>query len=153
MDNKLNTTLTTKVIMGVSGVICSIWKYARCNVRRKVHDFDYHITDLRSQYPNMLSYKMKVGALPFFCKTVEVDDEFEKVSSVKIGDCNIRYCFDKLVKANTVRAEVSPLFDTRLEELNQLLRNTMVRHNKPSSLKVVEDNQQRKESNVVKFNR
>ena len=64
---KLNTKLSTKVTMFVAEVMCRVWK----TVRKKyngVSDFDYHITDLRKQYPNQLVYKHAVGTLPFIVK-------------------------------------------------------------------------------------
>ena len=84
--------------MSVAEAMCKVWKIVRKKYNG-VSDFDYHITDLRKQYPNQLVYKHAVGTLPFYCKTVEVDDEYERTSSVKLGDCNIRYTFDRLVKS------------------------------------------------------
>ena len=95
--NKLNTKFSTEVTMSVTELVCRVWKIVR-HKYNGVSDFDYHITDLRSQYPNELVYKNAVGVLPFYCKTNEVDDDFEKVTSIKLGDCNIRYQFDKQVK-------------------------------------------------------
>ena len=68
VKNKLTTKLSTKVIMSVAEVMCKVWKYVRKKYNG-VSDFDYHITDLRKQYPNQLVYKHAVGTLPFYCKT------------------------------------------------------------------------------------
>ena len=52
--NKLNTKLSTKFIMKLAEVVCKLWKLNRNKFGNKVNDFDYHITDLRRQYPNEL---------------------------------------------------------------------------------------------------
>ena len=111
--------------MSVAEVMCKVWK----TVRKKyngVSDFDYHITDLRKQYPNQLVYKHAVGTLPFYCKTNEVDDEYERTSSLKFGDCNIRYTFDKLVKASDAKPQnVEHLFgDPRVPMISDLITQT-----------------------------
>ena len=148
---KLTTKLSTKVIMIVAEAVCKVWWYGRCKLRRQVNDFDYHITDLRSQYPNELVYSGAVGELPYYCKTNEVDDEYERTSSIKIGDCNIRYTFDKLVKAREIETEeVEYLFgDPREPMITDLITQTKIRHNQPKSLRVL--NFERKETNVVKL--
>ena len=66
--NKLTTKLSTRIIMNVTELVCKAWKYGRKKYNG-VSDFDYHITDLRSQYPNTLVYQEAVGVLPFYCKT------------------------------------------------------------------------------------
>ena len=135
MLTKLTTTFRTKVIMAVAETVCNVWWFGRCKLRRQVNDFDYHITDLRSQYPNMLVYKHAVGSLPFICKTVEEDNEFERTVSLKIGDCNIMYTFDKMVRAGDVREHQEPT--PNLQAVTDLLTQTKIRHNKPQSLKVI----------------
>ena len=102
---KLTTKLSTKVIMIVAEAVCKVWKYSRTKYNG-VSDFDYHITDLRRQYPNQLVYKHAIGVLPFTCKTNEVDDEYERTSSIKLGDCNIRYQFNKEVKQVDKKDEI-----------------------------------------------
>ena len=151
MSNKLTTKLSTKVSMIVAELVCKVWKYGRSKYNG-VSDFDYHITDLRSQYPNNLVYRDAVGVLPFYCKTNEVDDDFEKVSSIKFGDCNIRYQFDKLVKRtdSSVNENVDYLFgDPRVPMIRDLITQTQVRHNEPKSLRVL--NFKREGKNVVKL--
>jgi sRNA-binding regulator protein Hfq len=135
MKTKLSTTFTTKVIMKVAETVCNVWWYGRCKLRRQVNDFDYHITDLRNQYPNMLVYEHAVGTLPFICKTVEEDNEFEKTVSLKIGDCNIMYTFDKMVRAGDTRQYQDAQPDT--QAVTDLLTQTVIRHNEPQSLKVI----------------
>ena len=148
--NKLTTKLSTKVIMSVAELVCKAWKYGRSKYNG-MSDFDYHITDLRSQYPNQLVYKNAVGVLPFYCKTNEVDDEFEKTSSIKIGDCNIRYSFDRLVKSQEeVDENITHLFgDPRVPMIRDLITQTQIRHNEPKSLRVL--NFKREDKNVVKL--
>ena len=151
MSNKLTTKLSTKVSMIVAELVCKVWKYGRSKYNG-VSDFDYHITDLRSQYPNNLVYRDAVGVLPFYCKTNEVDDDFEKVSSIKFGDCNIRYQFDKLVKRtdSSVNENVDYLFgDPRVPMIRDLITQTQIRHNEPKSLRVL--NFKREGKNVVKL--
>lgn len=147
---KLTTKLSTKAIMSVAEVVCKVWWYARCKLRRQVNDFDYHIEDLRTQYPNELVYKSAMGKIPFFNKVVEVDDETEKTSSIKIGDCNITYTFDKVARVGDVHDTYVPdLFDTRLLKIKEKITQTMVRHNQPQSLKVI--NLKEGKNNVVKL--
>jgi hypothetical protein len=148
--NKLTTKLSTRFVMIVAEAVCKVWKYSRTKYNG-VSDFDYHITDLRRQYPNQLVYKHAIGVLPFTCKTNEVDDEYERTSSIKLGDCNIRYTFDKLVKAVDAKPQnVEHLFgDPRVPMITDLITQTKVRHNQPKSLRVL--NFERKETNVVKL--
>ena len=149
--NKLNTKFSTEVTMSVTKLVCRVWKIVR-HKYNGVSDFDYHITDLRSQYPNELVYKNAVGVLPFYCKTNEVDDDFEKVTSIKLGDCNIRYQFDKQVKHSdsSVEENVDYLYgDPRVGMIRDLITQTKVRHNEPKSLRVL--NFKREETNVVKL--
>ena len=148
--NKLTTKLSTRIIMNVTELVCKAWKYGRKKYNG-VSDFDYHITDLRSQYPNTLVYQEAVGVLPFYCKTNEVDDEHERTSSIKFGDCNIRYSFDKLVKSQEeVDENITHLFgDPRVPMIRDLITQTQIRHNEPKSLKVL--NFKKEGKNVVKL--
>ena len=134
--------------MNVTELVCKAWKYGRKKYNG-VSDFDYHITDLRSQYPNTLVYQEAVGVLPFYCKTNEVDDEYERTSSIKFGDCNIRYSFDKLVKSQEeVDENITHLFgDPRVPMIRDLITQTQIRHNEPKSLRVL--NFKKEGKNVV----
>ena len=137
--NKLTTKLSTKVIMNVAGLMCKVWKYGRSKYNN-MSDFDYHIKDLRSQYPNELVYKNAVGNLPFYDKINEIDDEYEKTSSIKIGDCHLRYTFDKSVRKYKVEDETKAYLHTEGNPREPMIRNlitqTQIRHNEPKSLKV-----------------
>jgi hypothetical protein len=146
--NKLTTKLSTRIIMNVTELVCKAWKYGRKKYNG-VSDFDYHITDLRSQYPNTLVYQEAVGVLPFYCKTNEVDDEHERTSSIKFGDCNIRYSFDRLVKSQEeVDENITHLFgDPRVPMIRDLITQTQIRHNEPKSLRVL--NFKKEGKNVV----
>ena len=146
--NKLTTKLSTRIIMNVTELVCKAWKYGRKKYNG-VSDFDYHITDLRSQYPNTLVYQEAVGVLPFYCKTNEVDDEYERTSSIKLGDCNIRYSFDRLVKSQEeVDENITHLFgDPRVPMIRDLITQTQIRHNEPKSLRVL--NFKKEGKNVV----
>ena len=148
--SKLNTKFSTKVTMSVAGFACRVWKMVR-HKYNGVSDFDYHITDLRCQYPNNLVYRDAVGVLPFYCKTNEVDDDFEKVSSIKLGDCNIRYQFNKEVKQVEKKDDnIEHLFgDPRVPMIRDLITQTQIRHNEPKSLRVL--NFKREGKNVVKL--
>ena len=116
--------------------------------RKDMNDFDYHIEDLRSIYPNQLVYKTDMGKLPFFSKTLIENSRTEKSSAIKIGDCNITYSFIKPQLGNL--AEVHGLFgDPRLEQIDALLTSTYIRHNNPS--KFSKKAMMEGESNVVKF--
>lgn len=146
--NKLTTKFSTRIIMNVAELVCKVWKYGRSKYNG-MSDFDYHITDLRSQYPNQLVYKNAVGVLPFYCKTNEVDDDFERVSSVKLGDCNIRYQFNHEVKQVDKKDEnIDYLFgDPRVPMIRDLITQTQIRHNEPKSLRVL--NFKKEGKNVV----
>jgi|SRR6056300_902565 len=148
---KLTTKLSTKAIMSVAKVVCNVWWYGRCKLRRQVNDFDYHIEDLREQYPNELVYKSAMGKIPFFNKVIEVDDEYEKTSSIKIGDCNITYTFDKLAKVSEASDYIPQLFNFRLSMIKDKITQTMVRHNQPQSLKVINTTKKGSNNNVVKL--
>jgi len=156
---KLKTRTRTMLIMFMSNLVCKVWWNVRCKFRG-IDDFDYYITDLRCQYPNELAYHSQVASLPFFCKTLEVDDSFEKTWSIKIGDCNIQYTFDKIVRLSEQSSSVDeeeylqPLYgsayDPRVGEIANLIKQTRIRHNEPSKLRVL---QFRKEKDVVELYR
>ena len=145
--------LSTRCVMNVSSVVCKVWKVVRCKLWRDIDDFDYYISDLRSQYPNPLVYTEAVRDLPYYCKTVEVDDEYERTSSVKIGDCCITYTFNKIRRAGLIETtEVIPLwkdFDPYKHEIETIISQTKLSHNRPDKLKVIKLN--RKENNVLQL--
>lgn len=147
--NKLNTKLSTKFIMKLAEVVCKLWKLNRNKFGNKVNDFDYHITDLRRQYPNELVYTSALGSLPFYCKTNEINDGIEKTTSIKIGDCNIRYTFEKN-NDTSQHDNVDYLFvDPRLSMLTNLITQTQIRHNEPKTLRVI--NLKREDKDVVEL--
>ena len=139
--NKLRTKPLTTCTMRVLELGCYLWKVGRCKLWRQVNDFDYHIYDLRSQYPNQLVYLHQVGDLPFFSKTVETDDEYERTSSIKIGDAVIRYTFNKIARQGLIETtEVIPLFkdiDPHKNYIENVITQTKLSHNSPKSLKVL----------------
>ena len=120
---------------------------------RDIDDFDYYISDLQSQYPNPLVYSKAVGDLPYYCKTVEVDDEYERTSSIKIGDAVIQYTFNKLRRQGLIEdSEVIPLFehyDPYKSTIENVIAQTKLSHNRPDKLKVIKLN--RKENNVLQL--
>ena len=139
--NKLRTKPLTTCTMRVLELGCYLWKVGRCKLWRQVNDFDYHIYDLRSQFPNQLVYLHQVGDLPFFSKTVETDDEYERTSAVKIGDAVIRYTFNKIARQGLIETtEVIPLFkdiDPHKNYVENVITQTKLSHNSPKSLKVL----------------
>ena len=141
MENKLSTKPLTKLVMKIAELSCGVWWYTRCKLWRQVNDFDYHIYDLRSQFPNQLVYLHQVGDLPFFSKTVETDDEYERTSAVKIGDAVIRYTFNKIARQGLIETtEVIPLFkdiDPHKNYIENVITQTKLSHNSPTSLKVL----------------
>ena len=145
--------LSTRCVMNVSSVVCKVWKVVRCKLWRDIDDFDYYISDLRSQYPNPLVYTEAVRDLPYYCKTVEVDDEYERTSSIKIGDAVIQYTFNKIRRQGLIEtSEVIPLwkdFDPYKSYLENVVQQTKLSHNEPKKLKVIKLN--RKEKNVVQL--
>ena len=153
--NKLSTKPLTKVIMTIAEVSCKVWYYCRCKLWRQINDFDYYVFDLRSQYPNQLVYKHEVANQPYFSKTLINEDEYERTSSLKIGDCCITYTFDKIRRQGLIEtSEVLPLwkdFDPYKSYLENVVQQTKLSHNKPDKLKVLKLN--RKEKNVVQLHR
>jgi len=151
INKKLDTKFRTKVTMTLANVVCKIWWYGRCKLRRDVNDFDYHITDLRKTYPNEIVYQADMGNLPFITKTLIEDSKTERSSALKIGDCNITYTFNKLMKAeDIVEHNVIGLYgDPRLEQIEALITSTQIRHNKPSNFS--KSITREGISNVVKF--
>ena len=121
--NKLDTKFGTKITMSLAHVVCKIWWFGRCKLRKDMNDFDYHIKDLRKTYPNKIVYETDMGKLPFFSKTLIENSRTEKSSAIKIGDCNITYSFIKPQLGNL--AEVHGLFgDPRLEHIDALITST-----------------------------
>ena len=151
--NKLRTKPLTKCTMRVLELGCYLWKVGRCKLWRQVNDFDYHIYDLRSEYPNGLVYQQEVAKQPYFSKTLINEDEYERTSSIKIGDCCITYTFNKIRRAGLIETtEVIPLwkdFDPYKHEIETIISQTKLSHNKPDKLKVLKLN--RKEKNVVQL--
>ena len=147
---KLETKLSTKMIMGVAKVCCKVWAIGR-SLRRGVSDFDYHIFDLRSQFPNEVFYKDCFKDVPFFNKEVEDNTSVAKTSNIKIGDCNIKYTVTRVGRMT----EEIPTIGTntkRVQDLlsvEDLLTQTRIHHNNPNHLKVVAF--KRKDSDVVKM--
>ena len=153
MENKLKTKPITKFVMTIAEVGCYFWQLGRCKLWRQISDFDYYVFDLRSQYPNQLVYKHEVADLPFFNRTIDNDDEYERTSSVKIGDCCIQYTFNKIRRSGLIETtEVLPLFehiDPYKNQLENIISQTKISHNEPDKLKVLKLN--RKEKNVVQL--
>ena len=120
---------------------CSIWYYGRCKLWRQISDFDYYVFDLRSQYPNQLVYKYEVADLPFFSRSIDNDDKYERTSSIKIGDCCIQYTFNKIRRLGLIETtEVIPLFkdiDPHKNYIENVIKQTKLSHNSPKSLKVL----------------
>ena len=152
-NNKLSTKPITKLVMSIAELSCGVWWYTRCKLWRKVNDFDYHIYDLRSEYPNGLVYQQEVAKQPYFSKTLINEDEYERTSSLKIGDCCITYTFDKIRRQGLIETtEVIPLwkdFDPYKHQIENIISQTKLSHNKPDKLKVIKLN--RKEKNVVQL--
>ena len=146
--NKLQTKPITTIVIKIAELICGVWWYTRCKLWRKVNDFDYHIYDLRSEYPNDLVYKIEVGKQPYISKTLINEDDYEKTSSIKIGDCCITYTFNKIRRAGLIETtEVIPLwkdFDPYKHEVETIISRTKLSHNKPNKLKVIKINRKDK---------
>ena len=106
-----------------------------------MNDFDYHIYDLRSEYPNGLVYQSEVAKQPYFSKTLIIEDEYERTSAIKIGDCCITYTFDKIRRQGLIETtEVIPLwedFDPYKHQIENIISQTKLSHNKPDKLKVL----------------
>ena len=153
MENKLKTKPLTRCVMTIAEVGCYFWQLGRCKLWRQISDFDYYVFDLRSQYPNQLVYKYEVADLPFFSRSIDNDDKYERTSSIKIGDCCIQYTFNKIRRLGLVETtEVLPLFehiDPYKNQLENIIAQTKISHNEPKKLKVLKLN--RKEKNVVQL--
>jgi len=158
--NKLSTTTLTKMTIGVAKLVCRVWAFGRSFSRDK-SDFDYFIHDLRKQYPNEVMYQTVMKDIPFFKKTVQEDTSVAKTSSIKIGDCNIKYTVTRLKRMGREdldKIEIQPLnlvhneYIHRYMDLNSienLVTQTKIHHNNPNVVKVVDF--KRKDSDVVKM--
>ena len=140
--------------MGFAKMVCKAWDFGRSFSRDK-SDFDYFIYDMRKQYPNEVVYQTVMKDLPFFKKTVEEDTSVAKTSSIKIGDCNIRYTIIRLKRMSSTKdipSLVHNEYAHRMVDINSienLVTQTKVHHNNPNVVKVV--NFKRKDSDVVKM--
>ena len=111
----MDTRLITKIIMVVARTICRTIHYWRCrSFLRRLDDFKYDVKDLRQQYSTKGVYKKAVGSFPFYIKKVLVNDDSERTIAIKIGDCMIKYSFDKIRKYLDV-IDV-PLTETTINE-------------------------------------
>tara|TARA_E500000331_G_scaffold228042_1_gene218240 strand:- start:7 stop:453 length:447 start_codon:yes stop_codon:yes gene_type:complete len=111
----MKTTIKTKIIMVVAKTFCGVIHKVRCrSFLRRLDDFRYEVKDLRQQYTTKGVYKKAVASLPFYTKKVLVNDDSERTVAIKIGDCMIKYSFDKLRKYLDVIDE--PLTETTINE-------------------------------------
>tara|TARA_B100000287_G_C20665220_1_gene791517 strand:- start:2291 stop:2740 length:450 start_codon:yes stop_codon:yes gene_type:complete len=112
----MNTRLKTKIIMVVAKTICRTIHSWRCrSFLRRLDDFRYEVKDLRQQYTTEGVYNKAVASLPFYTKKVLVNDDSERTVAIKLGDCMIKYSFDKLIKYLDVVPE-EPLTETTINE-------------------------------------
>ncbi len=101
--------------MVVAKTFCGVIHKVRCrSFLRRLDDFRYEVKDLRQQYTTKGVYKKAVASLPFYTKKVLVNDDSERTVAIKIGDCMIKYSFDKLRKYLDVIDE--PLTETTINE-------------------------------------
>ena len=111
----MDTRLITKITMVVAKTICRTIHRWRCrSFLRRLDDFRFEIKDLRQQYTTEGVYNKAVASLPFYRKKVLVNDDSERTVAIKIGDCMIKYSFDKLRKYLDVIEE--PLTETKINE-------------------------------------
>ena len=112
----MKTRIKTKIIMVVAKTICRTIHRWRCrSFLRRLDDFRFEIKDLRQQYTTEGVYNKAVASLPFYRKKVLVNDDSERTVAIKIGDCMIKYSFDKLRKYLDVVKE-QPLTETVINE-------------------------------------
>ena len=87
-----------KIIMMLAFTYCNVWHKLRCRAFRRIDDFNYHV--------------FTIGKIPnskFFMKKVEVNNDFEKTVSVKIGNVCVRYSVDKTIKnGDVLDADIKP---------------------------------------------
>ena len=95
--------MTTFAMLNVTKLYCAIWFKLRCRLFRRIQDLSYHVFDLRDNYANEPSYRKAMVNIPFISKIVEVNDDTEKTSVVKIGSVCVRYSIKKTVPAGDLR--------------------------------------------------
>ncbi len=87
-----------KIIMMLAFTYCNVWHKLRCRAFRRIDDFNYHVFTI-SKIPNS----------KFFMKKTEVNNDFEKTVSVKIGNVCVRYSIDKVIKhGDVLHADIKP---------------------------------------------
>ena len=69
----------------------NVWHRLRCQLFRRIEDFNYHVFAIP-----------QIPKAKYFQKIVEVNNDFEKTVSVKIGNVCIRYSFDKVIRHGDV---------------------------------------------------
>ena len=80
-----------RIIMMVAFAYCNLWHRLRCQLFRRIEDFNYHVFAISSDTKGK-----------FFQKLVEVNDDYEKTVSVKISNICVRYSFDKTIRNGDV---------------------------------------------------
>ena len=88
----------TRSIKVMAELYCYCWKFIRWRLPERKDDFDYFVYDLREQYPTPVLATIALAKSKFFEKKVILNNDFEKTTSIKIGDVCIRYSFDKTIK-------------------------------------------------------
>ncbi len=87
-----------KIIMMLAFTYCNVWHKLRCRTFRRIDDFNYHVFTI-SKIPNS----------KFYMKKTEVNNDFEKTVSVKIGNVCVRYSIDKTIKhGDVLHADIKP---------------------------------------------
>ena len=131
--------ILTQLIMVLCHLYCRVWYFGRCTLRRK-SDFNYFISNVRTQYPTEKMGAFALTNVPFFHKTILVNDIYEKSVSIKIGDITIEYSFDKKLDYTI------PLFayEPKEEVIEAIIHMTRQSHHNASVLSLAKHRKERK---------
>ena len=137
--------LTTQITWYLAHGVCRVWAWARGFSSK--NNFDYFIKNLRTQYPACnKSGDASVAGLPFISKQLVYEDEFERSTSLKIGDIVIAYSFTRTLE----EINVPPLYEKepQREIISALVHMTKQTHHNAS---VLQFSKHGKEQDGVKY--
>ena len=127
--SKLKTKKLTKVCMVITNSVCKCWKFFRTATPfRNVQDFDFHVSDLRCQYKNALSYQhfKKKNKKWYDKKRIENEETDTVINHIRFGDMLLTYSFENYIRKNSIppccREETSTIVR------RELIRNTIKSH-------------------------
>ena len=138
------------VCIGLTHLICKVWKYLRTSTPlRRIDDFDYTIWDIRSEYDNESEYQEFVAKLPFFLKNRQVDTVSDTVTNnIKFGDMGLTYSFEHYIKKGDVPKQLLEPITNFVKR--EILEQTVQSHKPPKPVVLLDDKKQEKQQ-VIKL--